>query len=117
MLRLIGLSLVLTLAGLVHFMDPYAFANAIPLIVPFKLELIYLTGALEFMLVIGLLIKKTRPLFAKLTAIYFVLLIPIHVYVALFHIPMFGVSDPLLLWGRTLFQFVFIWWAYSLRKV
>ena len=117
MLRLIGLTFILGTAGIIHFMDPFAFANSIPLFVPYKLELIYLTGVLEFLLVIGLLIKKTRPLFAKLTAVYFILLIPIHLYVSIYSIPMFGVSDPLLLWGRTLFQFIFIWWAYSLRKV
>lgn len=117
MFRLITLCLILSLAGMVHFMDPYAFANSIPLFVPYKLELIYVTGALEFVLVAGLVLKKSRPLFAQLTALYFVLLIPIHLYVAINSIPMFGVSDPLLLWGRTLFQFVFIWWAYSLRKV
>lgn len=117
MFRLLLLVLILTIAGLVHFMDPYAFANSIPLFVPYKLELIYLTGGLEWMLALGLLIKKFRTISAKITAIYFVLLIPIHLYVALFSIPMFGVSSPLLLWGRTLFQFVFIWWAWSLRKV
>ncbi len=109
--------IILTLAGLVHFMDPYAFANSIPPFVPFKLELIYLTGALEFLLVLGLMMKRTRPVFARLTAFYFIILIPIHLYVALYAIPMFGVSDPVFLWGRTLFQFIFIWWAYSLRKV
>ena len=117
MLRLISLCLILALAGLVHFMDPYAFANSIPLFMPYKLELIYVTGALEFLLVAGLMLKRSRPLFARLTALYFVLLIPIHFYVAINSIPMFGVSDPLLLWGRTLFQFVLIWWAFSLRKV
>jgi len=117
MVRLILLCFILFFAGIVHFMDPYAFANSIPLFVPYKLELIYLTGALEFVLVLGLMVKQGRPLFAKFTAIYFTLLIPIHVYVALFAIPMFGVSSPAVLWGRTLFQFVFIWWAYSLRKV
>lgn len=98
-------------------MDPYSFANGIPLFIPYKLEIIYLTGILEFFLALGILWKKTRVVSSKLTAIYFILLIPIHIYVAFYSIPMFGVSDPLILWGRTFFQLVFIAWAYSLRKV
>lgn len=117
MLRLILLCGILIVAGIVHLMDPYSFANAIPLFFPAKLEIIYITGVFEFFLAAGLLIKRFRKKFAIITAAYFVMLIPIHVYVAFNAIPMFGVSDPLILWGRTLFQFVFIWWAYSLRKV
>jgi uncharacterized membrane protein len=117
MFRLIFLSLILFLAGVAHLMDPFAFVNAIPLFVPYKLEIIYFTGVLEMILAVGLLWKKTRSPSALLTAGYFLFLLPIHLYVSLNVIPMFGYSDPLLLWGRTLFQFVFVYWAYSLRKV
>lgn len=117
MLRLISLCLILILAGVVHFMDPYAFANSIPPFIPYKLEVIYITGALEWVLALGLLFKKCRPTFAKLTALYFTLLIPIHLYVAIFSIPMFGISSPPLLVGRALFQLVFIYWAWSLKSL
>lgn len=117
MFRLISLCLLLVAAGIAHLMDPFAFVNAIPLFIPFKLEIIYVTGILEFILAAGLLARKLRPLFAKLTAAYFVLLIPVHIYISMNLIPMFGFSDPSVLWGRTLFQFILIWWAYSLRKV
>lgn len=117
MIRLILLSVILVLAGIVHLMDPYSFANAIPPFLPYKLEIIYLTGVLEFILAAGLIWKKTREMSAKLTALYFVILIPVHIYVSVYSIPMFGVSEPAILWGRTLFQLVFIAWAWSLRKV
>jgi uncharacterized membrane protein len=117
MIRLLALCFILIGAGIVHLMDPYSFVNAIPLFMPFKLEIIYATGFLEFILAAGLLYNKSRVLFSTLTAIYFLILLPIHIYVSAFEIPMFGVSDPVMLWGRTLFQLIFIWWAYSLRKV
>lgn len=98
-------------------MDPFAFVNAIPLFLPFKLEIVYGTGILEFILAAGLLVRRLRPLFAKFTAGYFILLVPVHVYISMNVIPMFGFSDPLILWGRTFFQLILIWWAYSLRKV
>lgn len=117
MIKLSLLSMTLIIAGTIHLLDPYSFINAIPLFVPFKMEIIYLTGYLEFILAIGFFIQRIRSAIAVSTAIYFALLIPIHIYVSWNNIPMFGISDPLLLWARTLFQLIFIWWAYSLRKV
>jgi uncharacterized membrane protein len=117
MLRVIILSLILALAGLIHLLDPFSFINALPLFLPLKLEIIFWTGLIEFCLAGGLLIRKSRNVTAILTALYFFLLLPIHIYVSWNKIPMFGISDPLSLWARTAFQFVFIWWAYSIRKV
>lgn len=117
MFRLFFLSLILFAAGIVHLMDPYSFVNAIPLFVPWKLELVYLTGYLEILLALGLWWRKKRVLTASIITTYFILLLPIHFYVSINVIPMFGISDPFLLWGRTLFQLVFIAWAFSLRKV
>lgn len=117
MLRLILLVFILTIAGILHLMDPYSFVNAIPLFIPFKLEIVYVTGLLEFVLALGLILRKSRALFAKVTAAYFVFLLPVHFYISMNVIPMFGVSDPTLLWARTFFQFILIWWAFALRKV
>lgn len=117
MIRVLFLSLLLVIAGLVHLLDPFSFINALPFFVPFKLEVIFWTGLLEFALAAGLLIKKTRRATATLTAIYFFILLPVHIYVSWYRIPMFGVSSSFLLWGRTFFQFALIGWAYSIRKL
>jgi uncharacterized membrane protein len=116
-IRLVLLIAILTLAGLVHLLDPFSFVNAIPTFIPNKLEIIFWTGILEFVFAVGLILKKTRALFSDLIALYFILLIPIHVYVSWNSIAMFGIQDPVLLWMRTLFQLVFVWWARTLRKV
>ncbi len=117
MIRLWGLFLVLIIAGAIHLLDPFSFVNALPPWVPAKLELIFWTGIFEFNLAIGFILRPTRRATAMVTAGYFTLLIPIHVYVSWYAIPMFGIKDPGLLWGRTAFQAVFIAWAWSLRKV
>jgi len=117
MIRLLLLCLILFAAGLVHLLDPFSFINGIPPFIPFKLEIIFWTGILEFILAVGLILPKSRSLTSKITTFYFFLLLPIHLYVSWNVIPMFGISDPVILWLRTLFQFIFIWWAYSLRKV
>jgi uncharacterized membrane protein len=117
MVKVIPLSIILMSAGLIHLLDPFAFVNALPLWTPFKLEIIYVSGVFEFFLAIGLCWKKSRFQTAKITAWYFVWLVPIHLYVSIYSIPMFGISAPALLWSRTVFQAVLIWWAWSLRKV
>jgi uncharacterized protein YqjF (DUF2071 family) len=47
--------------------------------------------------------------------LWLLLLIPIHIYVSVFKIPIFGVSHPAVLWGRTVFQFVLYFWALSIQ--
>lgn len=117
MIRIILLCIILIIGGIAHLLDPFSFANVIPLFIPFKPEIIFFTGILEFILALGLLVKKTRSWAAKSTALYFIILLSVHFYISIYEIPMFGFSHPAILWGRTLFQFVFIMWAYSLRKI
>lgn len=110
------LALILLIAGVIHLASPEVFLAAFPFWVPYKIELIYLTGVLEIVLAIGLMIKKFQDLSAKTTALYFLLLLPIHIYVSFYSIEIFGINNPFLLWGRTLFQFVFFFWALSLQE-
>ncbi len=116
-MSLISMSFFLSLSGIHHLLDPFSLANAIPLFIPFKEEIIFTTGILELIMAIGILIHKWRFYFANSIAIYFFILIGIHIHVAVYQIPMFGISHPLLHWLRTLFQFFLILWVYSLRKI
>jgi uncharacterized membrane protein len=45
---------------------------------------------------------------------YFIAILPAHVHVAWNGIEMFGIRDPRLLWGRLVFQAVFVAAAYRL---
>ncbi|MFY7994322.1 MAG: DUF2071 domain-containing protein [Bacteriovoracaceae bacterium] len=115
MIKLFSLSFILFVAGLVHLIRPEVFLPAIPLFISFPYEVIYLTGILEIILAVGLIRKKTQDMSAKIVALYFFILVPVHIYVALMNIEIFGIQSPALLWGRTFFQFVFIFWALSLQ--
>jgi len=109
------LSLILFIAGMVHLVKPEVFLPAFPQVIPFKIELIYVTGVFEIILAIGLFIKKFQDLAARTTALYFILLLPVHIYVSLYSVEIFGINNPIFLWGRTLFQFIFFFWALSLQ--
>lgn len=109
------LSLILTLAGISHFIIPNEFLKAMPPYLPFPLLLIYVSGLFEIVLAAFLVKENYRSQAGLVASAYFVILIPIHVYVSLNGIEMFGVADKALLWLRTVFQAVFIYWAYSFR--
>jgi uncharacterized membrane protein len=93
-----------------------AFLAAIPIAIPFKESIIFYSGIFEILLAISFLFGSIQDISAKIACLYFVCLIPIHIYVSLFGIEMFGISNKILLWGRTFFQYFFIILAYSLQK-
>jgi uncharacterized protein len=109
------LMVILFSAGVLHLVRPELFDPAIPF--DFKWEINLLVGLLEISLAFGLFSHQFRDLAARLTALWFLLLTPIHVYVSVKGIAMFGIADPLLLWGRTAFQAALYLWALSLQDL
>lgn len=107
------LSALLTTAAVFHFLWPEAFHPAIPF--SFKWEINILVGVWELFLGLGLWSSRFKDLAARLSALWFLLLIPIHIYVSMNKIPMFAISHPLALWGRTLLQPLLFFWALSLQ--
>jgi len=99
------------LVGLKHFQNPYWFVQIVPPPLPFKLEIVYLSGFIEIVFGVLILFKKFRfiigwSLIALLIAVY-----PANIYLAMTN----GVAmntTPLIAWGRLPFQFIFIYLAY-----
>ena len=105
-----------TIAGCLHFLTPNLFLVAMPPYIPFHEEVIFLTGVIEIIFVAGLFFKEIRGKVFLAISIYLLLLLPAHLHVSLNKIEMFGIDSPLLLWGRTILQFPFAFWAYQLSK-
>ena len=51
-----------------------------------------------------------------MSALYILALIPAHIHVSINSIEMFGIKSPAILWARTAFQAVFIYWAFIIGK-
>ncbi len=109
----LSLSLILFAAGVIHLVRPDLFDPAIPF--SFKFEINVVAGVLEILLALGLCFLRTKDFAARYTALWLLLLIPIHIYISVLEIPIFGVSHPAILWGRTGFQFVLYFWALSIQ--
>lgn len=103
------------LAGLNHFINPDFYLRIMPPVLPFHLFLVYLSGIFEIVLGILLLIPKfTRfaawGLIALLIAVF-----PANIYVAM-NTENFAHINPMLIYLRTLLQFVLIIWAFWFTK-
>ena len=108
------LSIGYVYVGFLHFYDPNFFLKIMPPYLPYHLPLIYISGAFEIILGIGLAIKKTRKhsawgIIALLFAVY-----PANIYLAFNDSPQeaLGISQFLASWVRLPLQFVMIAFAY-----
>ena len=100
--------------GVNHFTDPYLFLKIVPPYLPYKIELVYISGFLEIVLGVMLLIPKTRVyagwgLIMLLIAVY-----PANIYLAFNETPQkaIGISAFAASWIRLPIQFIFLGLAY-----
>ena len=108
---LLGLSVFWVVAGVNHFVSPDFYVPMMPPYLPGHLELVYLSGALEMLGGILVLVPRVRAmagwgLVALLLAIF-----PANIHMALSP-ELFSDMSTGALYGRLPFQAVFLAWAY-----
>ena len=95
--------------GLVHFIDGPELAKITPL--PFALEIVWITGVMELIFAIFLLIPKYRRKTGILLGVYLLAVLPANINMAVNNITLSGeIVEPWLLWLRVGLQFPFIAW-------
>ena len=109
----VGLSLFFIFTALGHFIRSEEMATMLPLAVPYRVELIYLTGIFELLGAIGVWIPRLTRLTGLLLIIMLIGILPANIYSALQRVD-FGGHDagPLYLLVRVPFQLFVIWWTY-----
>lgn len=112
----IAMCAMLLFTAIGHFAFTKGMTMMIPDFVPFKLELIYLTGLLEILLGIGLLFPNTRLYSACILILFFILILPANIKAAIEHINIqkgtFDGPGLNYLWFRIPLQLFFIIWTY-----
>lgn len=110
-----GLSAVLLVTGIGHFIYP-DMAMMIPDFIPYRLELVFITGIVEIAAAIGFIIPKFQKMTAWLLIIFLILILPCNIYAAMNHINFkTGALDgdgPNYLWFRIPLQIFLIGWTY-----
>ena len=99
------------MVGIKHFQDPSWFVQIVPPILPYKYELVYISGFFEVLLGILLMIPRFQSFAAKGLMALLICVYPANIYLAQTNGVALGIS-PLIAWGRLPFQFVFIGLAY-----
>jgi uncharacterized membrane protein len=109
----VGVSLFFAFTGVGHFLQTDAMAAMLPPAVPYRTELIYVTGVLELLGAAGIWLPRlSRPTGLCLIAMLIGML-PSNVYAAFAHVPFGGhEAGPAYLLVRVPFQALVIYWVY-----
>lgn len=112
----IAMSVMLLFTAAAHFAFNKGMAMMLPAFVPYKTQIVYLTGIIEIIGALGLFFPDIQILTGWLLNVFFILIVPANIYAAVHHIDyQKGSSDgnglPYL-WFRIPLQILFILWVY-----
>jgi uncharacterized membrane protein len=110
------LAMLFVAAGVYHFVNPDLYVRIVPPYLPWRYELVLISGACEIAGGVGLLVPPLTAaaawgLIALLAAVF-----PANVHMAL-HAEEFPLAPPAVWWARLPFQAVLIAWAYWFTRV
>lgn len=112
----ISLSAMLVFTAAAHFVYTKGMTMMMPNFIPFKKQLVYLTGFIEILAAFGLLIPHLKVFTAWALILFFLLILPANINGAIKHIDFqkgnFEGSGLSYLWFRIPLQVVFIVWTY-----
>jgi len=104
--------------GFLHFFQPNFFLKIMPPYLPFHLELVFVSGAIEIGLGVGLLFKRLRKYVGWGLILLLVAVYPANIYLAFNEVPQqaIGISSFMASWVRLPIQFLLIGLAYWFTK-
>ena len=103
------LALFFFFAGIMHFVKVESFTAIVPPLLPFPKMIVWVTGVMEMIFAIGLLLPKYRKLSGFWLAPFLLAVLPANIYMAMYDIPMGdSVASPTALWVRVALQFPLI---------
>ena len=109
----VGLSLFFLFTGLGHFIRTQEMAAMLPLNVPYRIELVYLTGILELLGAVGVWIARLTRLTGFLLILMLIGILPANIYSAINRVDFGGhEAGPVYLLVRIPFQLFVMWWTY-----
>ncbi len=109
---LIVMSLLYIAAGVNHFINPAFYLKIMPTYIPYHLMMIYLSGAIEIILGIALLIKKSQKVAGWLIILMLIVFLPVHIKMIMDTWISLNIKFIIAL-VRLPLQFVLIYWAYK----
>lgn len=115
----LALALMLCFTGFAHFIIPADFMLLVPGHFPQPRALVYLSGTLEVMAAVGIMVPYLRRTVGVFLIVMLLALVPVHVWASMSYVPLGGHAwGPAYLYIRLPMQLVFILWAwwFTLRR-
>lgn len=110
----LAMSAMLMFTALGHFKFPQGMSLMVPDILPFRVTIIYVTGLLEIVAAIGLMVPTVRHIAAVFLIIFFIAILPANIYAAMKRVNLekgnYEGPGPSYLWFRIPLQVFFIAW-------
>jgi len=112
----IAMAAMLVFTAIGHVLFTKGMSMMLPEAIPYKIELVYLTGIVELIAAIGLLLPRFRVMTAWWLIAFFILLLPANIYAAVKHVDLlkatFEGNGLSYLWYRIPLQLFFVSWVY-----
>lgn len=112
----IAMSIMLCFTAIGHFAFTKGMSMMIPPVIPLKTTVVYLTGILEILLAIGLLVPKLKVISGWALIVFLLLMLPGNIYAAVHNVNYqkgtFDGPGLTYLWFRIPLQVLFIVWTY-----
>ncbi|WP_394674149.1 hypothetical protein [uncultured Chryseobacterium sp.] len=110
----LAVMLLFTSAG--HFLYAKGMAMMLPEAMPFRTELVYITGIIEMAAAIGIFFPALKSVTGILLIVFFILILPANIFAAMRHLNYetgtFDGKGLSYLWFRIPFQLLLIAWTY-----
>lgn len=112
----IAMSVMLMFTAIGHFMFTKGMSLMLPESIPYRTELVLITGIIEILAAIGLLIPYCSKNVAWLLVAFFILVLPANIYASVKHLNYqkgtFDGNGLMYLWFRIPMQALLILWVY-----
>ena len=108
------LAVFMIYAGIQHFIKPLFYKPFVPDFLPFEISIIYISGLIEIILGVSLLIPKYAKLASTGILLLLLLFLPIHIWDVFSDTPAIGSHKAALI--RLPVQLLFMGWAYKVRQ-
>ena len=96
-------------AGLMHFVQEESFTAIVPPSIPFPNVIVWITGFMELVFAVFLVLPRYRKLAGLLLAPFLLAVLPANIYMAMNNVPFGEMSaTPTILWLRVVLQFPLI---------
>jgi uncharacterized membrane protein len=109
----VGLTLFFLVTSIGHFIKTHEMAAMVPPPLPYRVELIYLTGVLELLGAVGVWVPRVMRWTGLCLIVMLIGFLPANIYAAMHRVEFGGHGvGPAYLLVRVPFQVFVIWWTY-----